>query len=316
VKTRKLGSLDVSVIGLGCNNFGMRCDQEQSARVVDSALEVGINFFDTADVYGGTQSEVFLGQALGGRRDEVIIATKFASPVDSDPEHRGASARWIAQAVEDSLRRLGTDRIDLYQQHRPDADVPLEETLEALDKLVQSGKVLEIGNSNFSSEQIHQSEAISRDKGRARFVSAQNELNLLRRRARDEVLPACVEDGLGFLPFFPLASGLLTGKYVRGEGTPEGTRLASMPEERRSQVLTERNYSRLEALSAFAEERGHSLLDLAFAWLLALPGMTSVIAGATKADQVRANSAAAGWSLSEADLDQIDQILEAAVAED
>jgi aryl-alcohol dehydrogenase-like predicted oxidoreductase len=315
METRKLGSLDVSVVGLGCNNFGMRCDEAQSAAVVDAAIDAGINFFDTADVYGGTRSETFLGKALGRRRDEVIIATKFASPVDSDPEHRGASARWIAQAVEDSLRRLGTDRIDLYQQHRPDDQVPLEETIEALDKLVRDGKVVELGNSNFSGELIHQAESISADKGQARFVSAQNELNLLRRRARDEVLPACTEAGIGFLPFFPLASGLLTGKYRRGEGAPEGTRLAGMPEERKSQVLTERNFSRLEALSAFAEERDHTLLDLAFAWLLALPSMTSVIAGATQPDQVRTNAAAAGWTLDQSDLDQIDKILEAAVAD-
>jgi len=315
METRKLGSLDVSVIGLGCNNFGMRCDEAQSAAVVNAAIDAGINFFDTADVYGGTRSETFLGKALGRRRDEVIIATKFASPVDSDPEHRGASARWIAQAVEDSLRRLGTDRIDLYQQHRPDDEVPLEETIEALDQLVRDGKVVELGNSNFSGQLIAQAESISTSKGQARFVSAQNELNLLRRRARDEVLPACTEAGIGFLPFFPLASGLLTGKYRRGEGTPEGTRLAGMPEERKSQVLTDRNFSRLEALSAFAEERDHSLLDLAFAWLLALPSMTSVIAGATKPEQVRANAEAADWTLDQSDLDQIDKILEAAVAD-
>ena len=315
METRKLGSLDVSVIGLGCNNFGMRCDEQQSAAVVNAALDAGINFFDTADVYGGTRSETFLGKALGRRRSEVIIATKFASPVDSDPAHRGASARWIAQAVEDSLRRLGTDHIDLYQQHRPDDQVPIDETIEALDKLVRDGKVIEIGNSNFSGEQIHQADAVSTTKSQARFVSAQNELNLLRRRARDEVLPACTDAGLGFLPFFPLASGLLTGKYRRGEGTPEGTRLAGMPEERKSQVLTDRNFSRLEALSAFADERDHSLLDLAFAWLLALPSMTSVIAGATKPEQVGTNANAAGWTLDQSDLDQIDKILEAAVAE-
>ena len=315
METRKLGSLDVSVVGLGCNNFGMRCDEAQSAAVVNAAIDAGINFFDTADVYGGTRSETFLGKALGRRRDEVVIATKFASPVDSDPEHRGASARWIAQAVEDSLRRLGTDHIDLYQQHRPDDQVPLEETIGALDKLVRDGKVLELGNSNFSGELIKQAESISSAKGQARFVSAQNELNLLRRRARDEVLPACTEVGIGFLPFFPLASGLLTGKYRRGEGTPEGTRLAGMPEERKSQVLTDRNFSRLEALSTFAEERDHTLLDLAFAWLMALPGMTSVIAGATKPEQVKTNAAAAGWTLDQSDLDQIDKILEAAVSD-
>jgi aryl-alcohol dehydrogenase-like predicted oxidoreductase len=314
MQTRKLGSLDVTVIGLGCNNFGMRCDEQQSAVVVNAALDAGINFFDTADVYGGTRSEVFLGKALGSRRDEVVLATKFASPVDNDPAHRGASARWIAQAVEDSLRRLGTDRIDLYQQHRPDEEVQLEETLEALDKLVREGKVLEIGNSNFSGEQIHRAESISAQKGWARFLSAQNELNLLRRRARDEVLPACTEVGLGFLPFFPLASGLLSGKYRRGGGTPEGTRLAAMPEERKSQVLTDRNFSRLEALSAFAEDRGHSLLELAFAWLLALPSLTSVIAGATQPEQVKANAAAGEWILDQSDLDQIDKILETAVA--
>jgi len=315
MKLRRLGTsgLKVSEVGLGCNNFGMRIDQAATQGVVDAALDAGITFFDTADIYGGTKSEEFLGKALGKRRGDIVLATKFGMRIGDDARKTGGSRRWILRAVEDSLKRLGTDWIDLYQFHQPDRDTPIDETLRALDDLVTQGKVRYIGNSNFTGWQIADADWTA--AGGARFVSAQNELNLLRRRARDEVLPACTEAGIGFLPFFPLASGLLTGKYRRGEGTPEGTRLAGMPEERKSQVLTDRNFSRLEALSAFAEERDHSLLDLAFAWLLALPSMTSVIAGATKPEQVRANAEAADWTLDQSDLDQIDKILEAAVAD-
>ena len=299
---RKLGSLEVSLVGLGCNNFGMRCDLEQTKAVVAAALDAGINFFDTADVYGGTKSEEFLGQALKGTRDEVLIATKFSAPIDDDPQHRGASARWVTEAVEGSLRRLGTDRIDLYQQHMPDNEVAIEETLGALDALVKAGKVREIGNSNFSGEQIDAAAKVSDDKGYARFVSAQNYFNVLHRQPLDDVVPACERQGLGLLPYFPLASGLLTGKYERGQAPAQGTRLAGMPEDRVASVLSDKNFDRVDKLSAFATERGHSLLDLAMAWLAAQPAMASVIAGATKPEQVAANAASVEWRMSDDDV--------------
>src|SRR6266542_1953780 len=207
MEMRKLGSLEVTLVGLGCNNFGMRIDEERSAAVVHAALDAGINLFDTADVYGGTRSEQYLGRALAGRRDDVVIATKFVAPIDDDPSHAGAGARWVAEAVEGRLRRLGTDRIDLYQQHGPDPNVPIEETLTALDRLVRDGKVREIGNSNFSGEQIDEAESVSERQGLARFVSAQNHFNLLHRAPLQDVVPECVRLGLGVLPYFPLASG-------------------------------------------------------------------------------------------------------------
>ena len=308
---RKLGSLEVSLVGLGCNNFGMGIDEERSAAVVHAALDAGINFFDTADVYGGTRSEQYLGRALGGRRDEVVIATKFVGPVDDDPSHAGASARWVAEAVEGSLRRLGTDRIDLYQQHGPDPAVPIEETLTALDRLVRDGKVREIGNSNFSGEQIDEAESVSERDGIARFVSAQNHFNLLHREPLQDVVPACVRHGLGVLPYFPLGSGLLTGKYQRGAPAPEGTRLSQLPAERAARVMSDRNFDLVDELSAFATEREHTLLELAFAWLAAQPAMASIIAGATTPDQVAGNVAAVDWRLSDTDLAQLDELLAA-----
>jgi aryl-alcohol dehydrogenase-like predicted oxidoreductase len=314
MQMRKLGSLEVTLVGLGCNNFGMRIDEERSAGVVHAALDAGINFFDTADVYGGTRSEQYLGRALAGRRDEVVIATKFVAPIDDDPSHAGASARWVAEAIEGSLRRLGTDRVDLYQQHGPDPNVPVEETLTALDRLVRDGKVREIGNSNFSGQQIDDAEAVSVSHGLARFVSAQNHFNVLHREPLQDVVPACVRHGLGMLPYFPLASGLLTGKYQRGEPVPAGTRLSSLPEERAARVMSDRNFEQVDALSAFAAERGHTILELAFAWLAAQPAMTSIIAGATTPEQVAGNVAAVDWQLSDADLAELDQLLPASEA--
>jgi aryl-alcohol dehydrogenase-like predicted oxidoreductase len=308
VETRKLGALEVTLVGLGCNNFGMRIDEEQSARVVNAALDAGINFFDTADVYGGTRSEQFLGRALGRRRDDVLIATKFVAPIDDDPSHAGASARWVREAVEGSLRRLGTDRIDLYQQHGPDPNVPIEETLGALDQLVQAGKVREIGNSNFSGEQIDEAEGVSDRDGLTRFVSAQNHFNLLHRAPLSDVVPACVRHGLGVLPYFPLASGLLSGKYRRGEPPPEGTRLSMLPEDRASKVMSDRNFDAVDRLTKFAANRDHTALELAFAWLAAQPAMASIIAGATKPEQVHANVAAVDWQLSDDDLAELDQL--------
>ncbi|HZZ36922.1 MAG TPA: aldo/keto reductase, partial [Caulobacteraceae bacterium] len=295
---RRLGNsgLKVSEVGLGCNNFGMRIDQAQTDAVVGAALDAGINFFDTADVYGGLKSEVMLGEALKGKRSEVVLATKFASPVGEGPDARGGSRRYVMRAVEASLKRLGTDYIDLYQMHRPDPDTPIEETLGALDDLVREGKVRYIGNSNFTGWQIADADWIARNEHLNRFVSAQNNYSLIERKVEFEVTPACERFGLGMLPFFPLASGLLTGKYVRGETPPEGTRLAAWGP-RGAAALNEKNFDRLEALSAWAAERGKGLLDLAFAWLLGHGVVSSVIAGATRPEQVAANAAARAWKL-------------------
>ncbi|HLW16178.1 MAG TPA: aldo/keto reductase [Actinomycetota bacterium] len=308
METRKIGSLDVTVCGLGTNNFGMRIDQERTTAVVDAALEAGITFFDTADLYGGTKSEQFLGKALGARRDDVVIATKFGGPLDDDPEHRGGSARWVRQACEDSLRRLGTDRIDLYQLHFPDMTVPIEETLTALDELVKAGKVREIGNSNFTGEMIEEADDVSEKIGLARFVSAQNMYSLLHREPEDEVIPACQRRGLAFLPYFPLASGLLTGKYKKDAPLPEGARITNYPEDRRKDFMTDRAMEIVERLDEFARARDHTLLDLAMSWLLHKPVVASVIAGATKPEQARANAGAVTWRLTDADLKEIDEI--------
>lgn len=295
---RNLGrsGLKVSAIGLGCNNFGMRIDQAQTQAVVDAALEAGINFFDTADIYGAAQSEVFLGQALAGKRDRAIVATKFANPMGDGAYRRGGSRRYIVSAVEASLKRLNTDRIDLYQMHIPDADTPIEETLRALDDLVRAGKVLYLGNSNFSGWEIADADWISKTQGLERFVSAQNNYSLLERNVEREVLPACERFGLGFLPFFPLASGLLTGKYERGAAPPEGTRLAAWGA-RGQAALSERNFDKVEKLQAWALDHGHSLLELAFAWILGHPVVSSVIAGATSPAQIAANAKGADWKL-------------------
>jgi aryl-alcohol dehydrogenase-like predicted oxidoreductase len=306
---RRLGDsgLKVSEIGLGCNNFGMRIDQDQTTAVVDAALEAGINFFDTADVYGGQQSETLLGKALAGRRHEAIVATKFASPMGPSPYQRGGSRRYVMEAVEASLRRLGTDYIDLYQMHRPDDDTPIEETMGALDDLVRAGKVRYIGCSNFTGWQIADADWTARSGHGARFVSAQNNFSLLERNVEREVNPACARFGLGMLPYFPLASGLLTGKYKRGEAPAEGTRLANAGR-RGTDALTDRNFDRVEKLDAYAGERGHSLLELAFAWLLGHTVVPSVIAGATKPDQVKANAAAANWRLTPQEVAEVTEL--------
>ncbi len=301
--TRRIGALEVSVVGLGCNNFGWRLDAGQSAAVVHAALDAGITFFDTADVYGGTKSEEFLGGALGLRRDEVVIATKFGSRLD---EHRrGARPEYVRQAAEASLRRLGTDHIDLYQLHWPDRDVPIAETLGALDQLVRAGKVREIGCSNFSVEQLREAEEGVRG-GAARFVSVQNEYSLLHRDPERDVLLECARLGLAFLPYFPLASGLLTGKYRRGRPAPSGTRIADGGWA--GELLTDQNLALVEVLEQFAKSRGRTLLELAVSWLLAQPGVASVIAGATSPGQVKANTAAAGWRLTQEELAEIDGI--------
>jgi len=302
METRRIGSLEVSVVGLGCNNFGRRLDYEGTKRVIDAALDAGINFLDTADVYGGGQSEEFIGRALEGRRQQVVIATKFGNPMEG--QGQGASAAYVRVAVEASLRRLRTDYIDLYQLHRPDPSVPIEETLAALDQLVREGKVREIGCSNFSAQQLREAEDAARSANTARFVSVQNHYNLLHREAEREVLGECERLGLAFLPYFPLASGLLTGKYRKGQPPPEGTRLASRPESLRDEVL-----EKVEALIAFAEARGRTVLDLAVSWLLSRPAVASVIAGATSPEQVKHNVAAASWQLSQEELEELDRIV-------
>jgi aryl-alcohol dehydrogenase-like predicted oxidoreductase len=308
VDTRKIGSLDVSVVGLGCNNFGVRLDAAGTAAVVSAALDAGITLFDTADIYGGTRSEEFLGRALGERRRDVVLATKFGMKVDD--QRRGARPEYVRQAAEDSLRRLGTDYIDLYQLHEPDPSVPIADTLGALDELVQAGKVREIGCSNFSVAQLREARAAVRP-GAARFVSVQNQYSLLHREPEQGVLQECEREGLAFIPFFPLESGLLTGKVRRGQQAPEGSRLREGRYADR--FLNDERLDAVEELIAFAESRGHTVLELAFAWLLAHPPVASVIAGATKPEQVRANAAAAAWRLASADLAEIDERMGQAV---
>jgi len=308
MKTRRLGTsgLKVSEVGLGCNNFGMRIDQKATQAVVDAALDAGITLFDTADIYGGTKSEEFLGKALGKRRGDIVLATKFGMRIGDDERRKGGSRRWIMRAVEDSLQRLGTDWIDLYQFHAPDPDTPIEETLRALDDLVTQGKIRYIGNSNFTGWQIADADWAA--AGATRFVSAQNQFSLLERKVEFEVLPACEHFGLGFLPFFPLASGLLSGKYKRGEKPPEGTRLAAWGS-RGAAALSERNFDRIEKLTAWAQARGHTLLELAFAWLLGHEVVSSVIAGATSPGQATANAATAGWALTPDEVKEVGDLI-------
>lgn len=305
MKTRSIGSLQASIVGLGCNNFGGRLDEAGTRSVVDAAIDAGVTFLDTADTYGGTDSETFLGRVLAGRRDQVVLATKFGSKI-SDQLPGGARPEYVRNAVRDSLSRLRTDHIDLYQLHKPDPQTPIADTLGALAELVDAGLVREIGCSNFSAEQIAEAEAAT-EPGAARFVSVQNELSLLRPEAEAEVLPACQEHGLAFLPYFPLFSGLLTGKYQRGQPLPEGTRIANS--ERWQQHLTDENFDLLERLTAFAGDHGKELLDLAFAWLLAKPTVASVIAGATKPSQVRRNAEAGAWELTAAEVEEVDALL-------
>jgi aryl-alcohol dehydrogenase-like predicted oxidoreductase len=307
---RRLGDsgLKVSEIGLGCNNFGMRIDQEATCAVIDAAIEHGVTFLDTADVYGGQgKSEEMIGVALkGGKRHQVVLATKFAMQMGG-PDKQGGSRRYIMEAVEASLRRLQTDYIDLYQMHRPDPETPIEETLAALDDLVTQGKVRYVGNSNYAGWQIADADWTARAAHQSRFVSAQNNYSLLERRVEHEVTPACARFGLGVLPYFPLASGLLSGKYRRGEPPPEGTRLAAWGA-RGAQALNDKNFDKLEALSGWAAERGHSLLELAFAWLLGHPVVSSVIAGATKPEQVAVNAATSSWKLTAAEVEEVTKL--------
>ena len=300
--------LEVSVVGLGCNNFGRRLDKEGTASVVSKALEMGITLFDTADVYGGRgASEEFLGVALQGHRRDVIVATKFASPMGEGPLWSGISRRYIFDAVDASLRRLGTDYIDLYQVHFPDPRTPLDETMRALDDVVRQGKARYIGCSNYAGWQVVESQWIARTHHMTPFISAQNQYSLLDRRVERELVPACNAHGLGVLPYFPLANGFLTGKYKAGEAPPEGSRLAGAGA-RADAVLNEKNFAILGKLEAFAEARGHSVLDVAVGWLASQPHVGSVIAGATSPEQVEQNARAGEWKLSSDELAEVDAI--------
>jgi aryl-alcohol dehydrogenase-like predicted oxidoreductase len=328
--------LMVSSIGLGCDNFGHKCDEKQSAAIVHRALELGVTFFDTADMYGpGGLSEEYLGRALKGHRKDSVIGTKFVGPQGDlwgpGLMHMGTSRRHIMYAVEDSLRRLDTDFIDLYQIHFPFPMVPMEETLRALDDLMRQGKVRYIGTSNFTGWQIVDANWIARTQRMAPFVSAQNAYNVLDRQAEKELIPACVEHGVGILPFFPLASGFLTGKYRRGERGPEGGRLSSERPETASLVgvddavvrgtnpelvrwlthdciFTEENFDILEKLGAFAQARNHTLLELAIAWLAGQTGVSSVLVGASKVEQIEQNVKAADWQLTPEELAEVSGI--------
>ena len=289
--TRTIGSLTVSVVGLGCNNFGGRMGSRETDAVVGAALDAGITLFDTADIYGGTKSEEYLGAALGSRRDGIVLATKFAVPYEGHAG--GAAPAYIRTALEDSLRRLGTDHVDLLQQHVPDTTTPIAETLGALAELVTEGKVREFGCSNFDGAMLEEAKAAVVD-GAPGFVSVQNQYNILYREPEDGVLDECARAGMAFLPYFPLASGLLSGKYRAGEPAPEGTRLAAMGDRAAAQLSDER-LAAVAGLEAVARNGGHSVLDLAFGWLLSRPVVASVIAGATRPEQITANVAAGQW---------------------
>lgn len=309
MQTRMIGQLEVSLVGLGCNNFGRRIDARQTDAVVAAALEAGVTLFDTADTYSDGLSEELLGRALGERRADVVIATKFGSTFGGDPEQSGGRPEYVRAACEASLRRLGTDAIDLYQLHRPDPDTPMEETMGALHQLVTEGKVREIGCSNFSPAQIDHAHRISDGRGITPFSSVQNHWSLLHREPEEDgVNAACRERGLAMLPYFPLASGMLTGKYRSSAEPPADTRLGSASPERAQRYLNDRNVAIVAELERFARERGHSLLELAIGWLAWDSVTASVIAGATKPDQVRANAAALGWQLTDDEREAVDTL--------
>ncbi len=306
--SRRLGdsALEVSAVGLGCNNFGGRIDADATAAVLEAALDAGIAFFDTADMYGGAgASERLMGEALVGRRDEYLIATKFGwemGGAEGVPDAARGSREYIRWAVAGSLRRLRVERIDLYQYHRPDGVTPIAETLAALDELVREGLVGAIGCSNFTAAELEEADRVAQGQGLARFVTLQNEYSLLERGIEADVAPVCERLGVSILPFFPLAKGLLSGKYRRGEPGPQGTRLAG------GEAGSDEQFDRVEALEAFAAARGIGLVDVAIAGLAAQPGVASVIAGATKPEQVRANVASLNWQPSAEDLAELDRI--------
>ena len=310
METRRLGTSDlrVSLVGLGCNNFGGRIDLAATRRVVDKAIDLGITLFDTADVYGNRGgSETCLGEVLGTRRKAIVLATKFGLPMDDAGKMKGAAPRYIRSALEASLKRLKTDWIDLYQLHRPDPQTPIGDTLETLHDLVGSGKVRHVGCSNLTAAQVREAQSVARERGLTAFICCQDEYSLLVRDIEADLVPAMQDEGLGLLPYFPLASGLLTGKYRQGAALPKDTRFTKMTG-LADRYLTERNWAIVQKLEKFCAERGRTLLELAFSWLAARPTVASVIAGATRPEQVEANVRAVGWRLSEADLAEIDRL--------
>jgi aryl-alcohol dehydrogenase-like predicted oxidoreductase len=307
MEMRAIGSIPVPLSGIGCNNFGRRIDEARTREVIDEAFEVGATLFDTADLYGDTASEEFLGRALKGRRDDAVVVSKFGMRTPPDGM-TGGDPRWVRRACDESLRRLDTDRIDLYLLHQPDDQTPIEDTLSTMSGLVDAGKVLEIGCSNFSAKQLEEAEDAASELEIRRFVTVQNEYSLLAREPRDEVLPACERLGISFMPYFPLASGMLTGKYRKGEPLPPGSRMAGPGGW--DEFLTDERFELGERLAAFAERHGHTLLELALSWLASQQPVATVIAGATSAEQVRANAAAVeAWKMSDEDLAELDEVL-------
>lgn len=307
MKYRHLGSsgIQVSAIGLGTNNFGRRLDAAATETVVHAALDAGVNMIDTSNSYGDGQSEEFIGRALKGRRNEAVLATKVSSRVSEGPNNAGNSRKHIYDQVDVSLRKLRTDYIDLYQIHWWDPNTPIEETLRALDELIRAGKVRYAGCSNFAAWQVCESHWTAKTLGINGFVSMQPHYSMLYRKPEEEMIPFCEKYGIGILPYYPLENGFLTGKYRRDQPAPDGTRLA----ENDRGALTSRNFDILEGLEAFAAERGHTILELAFAWLLASPMVSSVIAGATRVEQVEANAASAAWSLTAEEVEEVNAIL-------
>jgi aryl-alcohol dehydrogenase-like predicted oxidoreductase len=299
MEMRKIGSIEVPVAGLGCNNFGMRMDLERTKAVIDAAIDAGVTHFDTAESYGNGKSEEFIGEALGNRRDQVVITTKVGS---------GDPAR-VAEAIDASLQRLRTDHVDLYLLHRPDPDFPMTETLAAYARVVEQGKAREIGCSNFSAEQIDEASTVARELGVTGFVNVQNNYSLLERSPEAEVIPAIERHGMSLVPFFPLASGMLTGKYTRGEEPPEGTRLAAWGE-RAASYLSDDRFDKVDKLDAYAREHGHTITELALSWVAGSPTVVSVIAGATTPEQLRTNAAATeAWKMTDEERAEIDALL-------
>jgi aryl-alcohol dehydrogenase-like predicted oxidoreductase len=306
IETRPLGhsSIQVSVVGLGCNQFGGRLDLEGTRDVINAAISHGITFLDTADRYGNTKSEEFIGEVLKGRRDEVVLATKFGMDLSDDWDGPRGAPEYIHHAAENSLRRLQTDVIDVYWYHRPDGVTPIGDTLAGLDELVKSGKVRAIGASNFSAAQIREADQVARERGLTRFTAIQNEYSLLHREPEHEVLPLCEQLELAFIPYFPLASGLLTGKYRRDQAAPEGARLS-----KREEIATDEQWQVVEALIAYAQQQGVPLTDVAIGALLTEAAVASVIAGATRAAQLEGNASAANWKPSTAELETLRSLL-------
>jgi aryl-alcohol dehydrogenase-like predicted oxidoreductase len=301
---RSIGSVAVPIAGIGCNNFGRRIDEQRTREVVAAALDVGATLFDTSDLYGDGHSEEFLGRALGERRDEAVIVSKFGMRTPPDGL-TGGHPTWVTRACDASLKRLGTDRIDAYLLHQPDEATPIEDTLSAMSRLVDDGKVREVGCSNFSAKQVDEAADAAAEHGLRRFVTVQNEYSLLHTDPRDEVLPACERLGISFMPYFPLASGLLSGKYRRGEPPPPGSRLAGSQER-----LTDERFDLVERLATFADTRGHTLLELALSWLASQSEVATVIAGATSPEQVRSNTAAVqAWTLDDEEFAAVNEML-------